>query len=168
MTQQLLTGSELVLVARVPKAGPRWRQVHFNAELVDKFFRLAMGKHLMTFEHVDLLGQLRGVYKRTLVLSDINRNPKIEFNFGDIRDYPETGVPLLVLLELDANHRRYRYLLLRAGDPGYEKMRQLNEALPSVGKGLRRVLTTLDEVELRWPGCTLRRVRPGPEGELPS
>jgi hypothetical protein len=91
---------------------------------------------------------------RPLVFADRNRNPKVEFDFAGRTEYPDDGVPILVVLELDV--RRFRYVPLMPGQPGYEEMLALNLALPSVGRGHRRGITTLDEVELRWPGCPLR------------
>lgn len=158
----LLSGRELVLVAQVPKAGGRWKQVHFNREVIARFFGLGRGKHSMSFQHVDQLGQDAGTAIRTLVLSLTNLNRKIEFSFGKTSDYPAEGPPLLVILELDAERRHYRYQVLLPGEPGYTEMRDTTESLPSVGQGHPRVITTLDEVELRWPGCRLRNPRPGP------
>jgi hypothetical protein len=139
----------------VPKAGSRWHQVHFNKDVMWEFFRLARGdSRRISLERVDSEGRLHHAVPRQLVLSDTNLNPKIEFDFGDVRDYPTEGVPLLLVLELDL--RTFRYQALMPGQSGYNEMRQLNHELPSIGKGLPRGLATLDEVELRWPGCKLR------------
>lgn len=155
---QALSGSEYVLVAQVPKAGDRWHQVHLNAAICQQFFRIAEGEDkVVRLERVDRGGGLGARFDRGLVFSHRNRNYKIEFDFGDVDTYPKAGVPLLVILELDV--RVFRYQLLVPGDPGYDPMLQLNSTMPSVGRGLRRVVTTLDEVELRWPGCPLRTPR---------
>ncbi len=152
---QPLEGSEFVLVAQVPKAGGRWHQVHFNRDIMWEFFRLARGDtRTVALERVDALGNLHEPVSRHLVLSHTNLNPKIEFDFGRIRDYPDEGVPLLLVLELDL--RTFRYQALMPGDDGHPQMLQLNRELPSIGRGLPRGITTLDEVELRWPGCKLR------------
>lgn len=152
---QPLAGSEYVLVAQVPKAGGRWHQVHFNVTVSKRFFRMEPGadRHI-TVERVDEAGVLHGSVERKLVMSEVNKNFKIEFDFGDIADYPTSGVPLLLVLELDV--RSFRYILLMPGDPGYEPMLKLNRSEESQGKGLPRIITTLDEVEMRWPGCPLR------------
>ena len=152
---QALTGSEYVLVAQVPKAGDRWHQVHLNAATCQTFFRIADGEDkVVRLERVDRAGVLSDSFERQLVFSRRNRNYKIEFDFGDVVEYPAVGVPLLIILELDV--RRFRYQLLLPGDPGHEAMLHLNESLPAVGRGLPRVITTLDEIELRWAGCRLR------------
>jgi hypothetical protein len=153
--EQPLTGSEYVLLAQVPKAGGRWKQVHFNMEVARQFFRLSPSDdRRVTLERVDNQRYIHEPIPRPLVLSEVNRNCKIEFDFGDLRDYPDNGVPLLAVLELDV--RTFRYLLLTPGDSGYGAMMELNGDLPSIGRGLPRVMTTLDEVELRWAECPLR------------
>jgi hypothetical protein len=154
-SDQPLSGSEYVMVAQVPKAGGRWKQVHFNAKIAAQFFRMSPGdRKRVALERVDGHGYVRDTVARPLVMSEVNKNCKIEFDFGDLRDYPSDGVPLLAVLELDL--RTFRYVLLLPGDGGYGPMLQLNHQLASVGRGLPRVITTLDEVELRWPACPLR------------
>ena len=157
---QPLAGSELVLVARVPKAGSRWTQVHFNKHVIKQFFRLDEGdKRTLTFERIDNDGGRASQVDRHLVLSDVNLNPKVELDFGMKEgkrpNYPQgEKTPLAVILEIDT--RSFRYQTLMPGEQGHDPMYKLTEQLPSIGRGLRRVLTTLDEVELRWPGCRLR------------
>lgn len=149
----LLSGSELVLVAQVPKS--RWGQVQFNLEVGPRFFRVAPGRTLtVSLERVSANGTIGTEVSRRLVFSSSNRNYKLEFDFGEVEGYPEDGPPLLLVLELDV--RRFRYFTLVPGDPGYAPVMALNQALPRVGRGHRRVVTTLDEVELRWPACPLR------------
>ena len=151
----LLAGNELVLVAQVPKAGDRWKQVHFNVEVGKRFFRVGPGQDLqVTLERVGSDGVVLHRTARPLVFAERNRNYKLEFDFGDVGTYPTEGPPILVALELDV--RYFRYIPLLPGRAGYDEMEGLNRSLESVGRGVRRVVTTLDEVELRWPACPLR------------
>jgi hypothetical protein len=159
--ETFLDGSEFVLVAKVPRAGkkegkktPRWHQVHMNAEVMRRFFRLERGSPVSaSFERVARDGSYQGTRTRQLVFSDVNKNPKIEFDLRDAPDYPDKP-PLLVILEMEM--RKFRYLLLMPDDPGYEEMEALNSSLERMGRGLPRVITNLAEVELRWPACPLR------------
>jgi hypothetical protein len=156
--EQPLSGSELVLVAQVPKAGGRWRQVHFNKDVMWDFFRLRKSdKRTVAVERVNTDGSREEQVARQLVLSGVNLNPKIELDFGmdqgKRREYPDEGVPLVVVLELDM--RTFRYQTLMPGEDGHAEMLALNQELPSIGRGLPRVKSTLDEVELRWQGCRL-------------
>jgi len=111
-----------------------------------------------------LVARCRAVLRRRTVPETTGtlRVGDLEVDTGDVKDYPTDGVPVLVILELDAQHHRCRYQLLVPGNDGHGQMLALIDSLPSVAKGLSRVLTTLDEVELRWPGCRLRSPRPGP------
>jgi hypothetical protein len=153
----MLSGSELVLVARVPRASDRWKQVHFNQRIAGEFFRLKIGEHKTArLERVDDSGYVVDWVKRPLVYSATNKNCKIEFDFP-VKDYPTEGVPLLVVVELGLRWFRYRSVL--PGDSGYEEMWGLTEELPTVGRGLPRVITTLDELEMRWPGSHIRSPR---------
>lgn len=161
-TDTPLSGAELVLIAQVPKAGGRWHQVHFNTDVGRQFFRLNEGEERsVSMERVDAHGHVGPPVTRALVFSHTNRNYRIEFDFDPVIDYPDAGRPLVLVLELSL--RRFRYLLLMPGHPGHEEMRLLNENQPSIGRGVQRVVTTLDEVELRWPGCPLQR----PTGRAP-
>jgi len=153
-TAAMLTGAELVLVAGVPRAGDRWKQVHFNQRVAAEFFWLKIGDtKQVLLERVDDAGYAAGRVKRPLVYSKINKNCKVEFDFAG-KSYPASGFPLLVIVEL--GRRSFRYRSVFPGDSGYDEMAQLNRELPSVGQGHPRVITTLDEVELRWPGAHLR------------
>lgn len=151
---RVVDGSELVLIAQVPKAGDRWKQVHFNADLVDQFFALGPGHQAVRLQKVDAKGRALEPVTRALVLSEVNKNPKFELDFGKVAEYPQTGPPLVLLLEVDL--RNYRYVTLLPGEPGYDEMADLLASLSSIGRGVHRSTTTLDEIELRWPECPLR------------
>jgi hypothetical protein len=157
--ERILAGSELVLVAQVPRASDRWHQTHFNKDVTKKFFRVSKaGKKTLTLERVDGEGRLQEQVTRPLVLSDVNVNSKIELDYGRKEgrrpDYPKAGPPIVVILELDT--RTFRYQTLMPGNDGYAEMLEMTDNLPSIGRGKPRVITSLDEVELRWPGCKLR------------
>ena len=149
----LLSGSELVLLAEVPRAGDRWHQVHFNRDVAEQFFRLTPGdERLVTLERIGSDGKIAHRTSRPLVYSEANANSKIEFELGT-PNYPDDGVPLLLLLEIEVRH--VRFVLLLPGQTGFSEMEALNRSGTKVGRGLHRSITTLDEVLLRWPGCPL-------------
>lgn len=161
-----LDGNEFVLVAQVPKAGGRWHQVHFNTEVMRRFFRLDAGTELVAdFERVRRDGSYGGQSRSSVVYSDANKNFKIEFDLRDAPDYPEEP-PLLLVLEIAL--RRFRYVLLMPGDEGFTEMRKLNASLEKVGRGLQRGISTLSEVELRWHTCPLRSPRTSPANSMPG
>lgn len=154
------------MVARVPRAGDRWEQVHFNMDVGRLFFRVEEGEQKsVKLERVGPDGQLLGVSTRSLVLGP-QRNYRIEFDFNPQSSYPDSSRPLLVVVEVRL--RRFRYVTLMPKEPGHQQMLRLTHDLKPVGRGLPRVITTLDEVELRWPDCPLRIDTPkqpnGPHG----
>ena len=121
-----------------------------------RFFRVEEGEDKsVSIERVSAAGHILGSDTRRLVLG-INRNYRLEFDFSPDEDYPADGRPLLVIVEVGL--RRFRYVTLMPGESGHDEMLRVTEILESIGGGLPRVITTLDEVELRWPACPLRGV----------
>lgn len=160
MTQQipdLLTGTEMCLLAEVPKAGNRWQQVHFNKDIARRFFNLEPGMdRSITLERISASGQVENRSSRQLVMPDSNRNSRIEFFFGSHLRYPDppTIRPLVVVVE--SSHLTYRYRTFMPADSGYDNILDLLMAGPSIGRGVRRRIVTLDELESYWPQTALR------------
>lgn len=159
MTQQvpdLLTGTELCLVAEVPGAGGRWKQVHFNVDIARQFFNLEPGSdRSITLERISVRGRVAERSSRQLVIPESNRNSRIEFSFGPVTEYPPPpSRPVVIVVE--AGYLTYRYRTLMPGDGGYQAIQDLLAAGPSIGKGVRRRIVTLDELESCWPQAVLR------------
>lgn len=152
----LLTGTEPALVAEIPKAGTRWKQVHFNIDVMRRFFHLERGSvRSITQERISPSGTVQSRNSRQLVFADANRNSRLEFDFDPLPTYPTSGKkPLLVAVE--AVYLTFRYRLVMPGDEGYVPLSNLLAAGPSIGKGTRRRIVTLDEVEAYWPQAGLR------------
>lgn len=152
----LLTGAEPALVAEVPGAGGRWSQVHFNIPVTRRFFRLTQGStRSITLERIGPSGTVTNRMASRLVFSEANRNSKIEFDFHPTPKYPDPATkPIIVVI--DAGNATYRYRFLMPSDGGYQPMRDLLAAGPSEGRGVRRRIVTLDEVESYWPQAMLR------------
>jgi len=74
----LLTGTELSLVAEVGKAEnrngpPRWQQVHFNKDVARQFFRLQPGDdRSITLEKLSAAGKVIERVSKKLVFSERN------------------------------------------------------------------------------------------------
>lgn len=119
-SRPVLSGSEFVLVALVPRAGDRWKQVHIDRDLRARFFRVAPGQSIKVRLHrIDLQGAVVSSVERPLVFSEHNRKYKLEVSFGDVAAYPDAGAPILVVLE--TNLREFRYIDLLPGSPGYDR-----------------------------------------------
>lgn len=146
--------TQRVLVAQIPKAGGRWTQAHFNADIVQQFFRItdrAVQRVFLTY--VNSVGARGEEHPRRCVFSQSNKNYKIEIETDGQVDYPAEGRPIAVFAE--RNVRIFDYLLLMPGAPGYAQMLHLTETLPQVGKGTARVLTDTDSLRQVWPTCPL-------------
>ena len=152
-----------ILLAQVPKAGERWSQVHFNAQVIADYFRLSRFDTQRVYLTRVSADATRGeVEVRPCVFSaDSNRNHKIEIGAAKHLDYPE-GRPILIFKERQL--RAYDYLLLMPDEEGYESILELSNHLPSLGHGLPRALTDADALENAWPGCPLLQV-PDAEAE---
>lgn len=152
----LLTGTEPTLVAEIPKAGSRWKQVHFNTDVMRRFFHLESGHdRSITLERISPGGAVRSRNARQLVFSSTNRNSRLEFDFDPIPPYPINGdKPILVAVE--ATYLTFRYKLVMPDEAGYVPLSSLLAAGQSIGKGARRRIVTLDEVETYWPQVGLR------------
>ena len=142
-----------ILIAQVPRAGGRWSQIHFNADVVREYFRLVdFGTQRVYLSQVGPNGARSDEEVRPLVYSSTNRNPKIEFRAALGRGYPASS-PVLVLRERQI--RAFDYILLFPGDAGYNEAVGLTRALPSVGKGMPRVITDMETLQGTWAACPL-------------
>ena len=142
-----------VLIAQIPRAGGRWSQVHFNADIVREYFRLTEFETQRAYlSHVVADGSRSEVEVRRCVFSVSNRNHRIEFAGAKGRDYPASR-PILVAVEHQI--RVFDYMLLVPGDVGFPEMTGLSVTLPTVGRGVPRVITDLDTLEQSWPNCPL-------------
>ena len=153
---RLLTGTETALIAEVPGAGGRWKQVHFNQEVMRRFFHLEPDKaKSISLERITSDGRVQSRVSRGLVFSSANSNPKIEFDFDPLPAYPiGEERPLLAIVEAD--YLNFRFRLVMPGSDGYPGLQRLLAAGASVGKGVRRRIVTLDDVEAYWPTAGLR------------
>lgn len=142
------------LVAQVPRAGDRWLQIHFNAEVIEQFFRVQPDKthrvYLIECRQDSSLGEQE---VRPCVYSEANRNHKIEVASHRGDPYPSQGKPVVVYRELQV--RSFAYMLLMPGDSGYPAMLNLTESLPSVGRGVPRCITESARIRDAWPTCPL-------------
>ena len=151
-------GGSRFLVAEVPRAGGRWHQVHFNAAVIEQFFRV---KH-STGQRVYLVecrpdGSMGPEEVRPCVYSESNKNHRIEVASHAGEPYPRGGPPVVVFYELQA--RSFAYMLLMPNETGYAEMRALTRRLSNVGKGLPRVMAEYSDIDAAWPTCPLLRVR---------
>ena len=154
-----------VLIAQVPKAGGRWAQVHFNTDVVRDYFQITdLQTHRVYLTHVPANGDRSVVEVRPCVLSEANRNHKIEIGAARGQEYPDSETPLLVFREREL--RTFYYMLLMPDENGYGSMMKLTERLPSLGRGLRRVITDMNALANSWSDCPLLTFEDAEEQEI--
>ena len=145
-----------VLIAQVPAAGGRWHQVHFNRDVIEQFFQVTPNSNQRVYlRAMSSSGDQGEEEVRPCVFSEqSNRNCKIELASRRGEEYPPGGErPVAVFKEIQA--RTFDYMLLLPGDDGYEEMLNLAETLPTTGRGLPRVITTMEIVRDAWTGIPL-------------
>ncbi len=153
-----------VLIAQVPRAGERWAQVHFNADVVRDYFRTTdFQTQRVYLTQITDDGIRSDVEVRPIVFSEINKNHKIEIGAARGAEYPDAQ-PVLVLRERQL--RVFDYMLLFPGQDGYEPLIELAEQLPSIGRGFPRVMTDMDTLESAWAGCPLLTSEDSDEQEI--
>ncbi len=142
-----------ILIAQVPRAGARWSQVHFNANVVRDYFRISNYEAQRVYlSQVGKDGARSSVEVRPCVYSPSNKNPKIEFGAATGLGYPKAP-PVLVLRERQL--RVFDYMLLLPGADGYTESFELTNSLPRVGRGLPRVITDIVTLERAWAECPI-------------
>lgn len=145
-----------ILVARVPAAGGRWHQVHFNRDIVERFFRIIPQSEERAFmREVRADGTVGPEEVRPLVFTaGGGRNYRIEIAAGRGKEYPDSSTPPIIVFR-EVGVRSFRYMLLMPGDDGYERLMYFTETRESVGRGLRRTLTNYRSLIEAWPDCPL-------------
>lgn len=143
-----------ILIAEVPRAGTRWHQVHFNLDVNKQFFRVRpnSSERAYLFEKISPT-QIGPEEVRPVVFSSSNRNIRIEFAPRRNEPYPLDGRPTLIIKEVGT--RIFYYVLLIPGEDGYREMVNFLDTHQSIGKGLRRSITTYDELMVVWKTCPL-------------
>jgi hypothetical protein len=153
----LVIPSQRMLIAQIPKAGGdygRWNQAHFNKEIMQQFFQAQPNRN----QRIYLTERRRnGTWAtqevRPVVYSQANKNLKIELGTRKGEKYPSNNPPIAIFRELQV--RTFQYMILMPGERGYNAMLRLSQTLPSVGRGLPRVLTDVVTVRAAWPACPL-------------
>lgn len=149
-----MNDTDRFLVARVPKAGRRWHQIHFNRKVIKEFFRVEHGTAQRVFlSECRQNGTFAKQEVRPCVYSEANKNLKIESASHPGEPYPDAGPPIVVYRELQV--RTFTYMLLMPGEPGYDEMFGLTARLPKVGSGLNRVIANTVDIRGVWAASPL-------------
>lgn len=145
-----------VLVAEVPYAGDRWRQVGLNERVVDEYFRIEPNSpQRLRLRQLQEDGTIGDIELRGVTMSAINRNRRLEV--GARRTEPYTSPPP-ILVYCERGVRQYDYMLLFPGEAGYAAMADALETYEQYGRGASRVRLTIEELSNEWPNCPLLEV----------
>lgn len=143
------------LIRLVPRAGDRSKQVHFTVDLLEKYFCLTPGDGILVQEML-ASGAVGEIEHRQVVFSQRNRNVKIELAGASILDTnypadPETR-PVLILKKVNAN--LFVYMILLAGNEGYDSINARLKALP-VGRSLPYEVIDESTMFSLWGNCPM-------------
>ncbi|MCQ3807800.1 MAG: phospholipase D family protein [Acidimicrobiia bacterium] len=142
--------AELYLVAQIPKAGNRWSQVHYSADVIHKYFQVQAGDQVFLREfNSTIVEEPQVVYS-----SQSNMNYKIELGAARDAKYPSEGRPVVVFRR-EANYSaQHLYVFLMPGDQGHTEMTKLAEAaFKGRGNQVCRVIVTRSSILQAWPAC---------------
>jgi hypothetical protein len=146
-----------VLLAGIPR--DRWKQVGFNRDVTEDFFRVYRNGDPVSVQGVTQGGEVLALHESRLILPETsNQNHRIEFPEPDRRADPRPGYAILVVLE--RSFRTVRYMSLRPGDAAYTAIRNELAARPACGASrkpeTKRAVITYGELKRVWPGrCPL-------------
>jgi hypothetical protein len=148
--------SHKVLIAEIPKGDVRWQQANFDLDSFQNFFGAQPGaSHRIVLQHVDSSGALGALESRPSVAVK-SRNFRFELEAAHGLDYPTTGRPIGVFVQIAP--RFFRYRLLMPNDPNYAAV---SAVLETMYKGradrMRRAATTTDVLRQAWPDSPLWR-----------
>jgi hypothetical protein len=148
------------LVAEIPRAGTRWNQANFDLENFETFFGATAGAHTrVLLRHVTAVGGLEQLESRPGV-SRRSRNFSLELGAAAGLAYPTGGRPIAVFVRTGTGLIVYR-LLLPGDEPGYSLMDKfLTEHYSGRSDRLRRVRTTVAELQAAWPNSPFSLISP--------
>lgn len=143
------------LIRLVPRAGDRSKQVHFTVDLLEKYFCLTPGDGILVQEML-ASGAVGEIEHRQVVFSQRNRNVKIELAGASVLDTnypanPETR-PVLILKRVNGN--LFVYMILLAGDDGYDAINARLKSLP-VGRALPYEVIDESTMFSMWDNCPI-------------
>lgn len=150
----VLSETETVLVAEIPRAGTRWSQANFDLEHYEGFFGAAVGtqRRIVLYNVYDD-GRLGAVESRPSV-EVVSQNYRFELAAAKGKAYPTSGRPIGVFVRLKTGE--FLYSLLLPGDAGHADLENfLNSRWTGRGDRMRRVTVPVNDVRTAWPSAPL-------------
>jgi hypothetical protein len=154
--------TDRVLVAEVPKASARWKQINFDKASFQNYFGAtaggAGGTYRILLKNVDSLGVLGTTETRPSV-SVASHNWRFEIAAASGLPYPTGGNrPYVVFSE--ASTRSFIYELVMPGDPRYVEVNNLVNAWKRANgeTGIARFITDVNGIKASTPSLGLWKV----------
>lgn len=145
---------ELMLAIQLP-ASDRWSQVQISKPISRQFFHFDAGIDKPPVLLLREIGQAEPEPARPMLY--LAKSDTVRFEVAAARRagaYPTNGRPVALIRRESAEEPRYRYVFLMPGDPGHQEMVDLTEQAFH-GRGLPRVILSLNQVVAAWPDCPL-------------
>lgn len=154
--------ADRVLVAEVPKASARWKQINFDKASFQDFFGATAGGVAGTYrillKNVDLSGTL-GVTETRPSVSVASHNWRFEIAAASGLPYPTGGNrPYVIFSEVST--RSFIYELILPGDPRYPEVDNFVNTWKKMNgvTGIARIITTVGEIKTSTPSLGLWKV----------
>lgn len=135
-----------VLVAEVPKAGNRWKQMNMTKDLFHNYFGQGEGEgqyRLLTCM-VKSDGSLSEPKSRPLV-SVKSQNYRIELDIPNT-SYPSDGTVICIFVKI--SNRNFIYQVLFPGDEGHQNLATILESKRKGNKKVRELMTVSDFIKI--------------------
>lgn len=118
-----ISPTDRVLVAEVPKAGNRWKQINFDKDTFENYFGAtaggAGGTYRILLKNTNSSGTLAKTETRPSV-SVSSHNWRFEIEAAGGMAYPVSGRPIVIFVEVST--RSFIYELLMPGDTRYSEV----------------------------------------------
>lgn len=151
-----------MLVAEVPKASDRWKQINFDKASFQNFFGATAGGTTGTYrillKNVDSAGVLRATETRPSV-SVASHNWRFEIAAASGLTYP-TGVSRPYVIFSEVSIRSFIYELVMPGDSRYQEVDNLVKTWKSTNgvTGIARFITSVNRIKASTPSLGLWKV----------
>lgn len=157
-----VSSTDRVLVAEVPKASNRWKQINFDKASFQNYFGATPGgvggTYRILLKNVDSVGTL-GVTETRPSVSVASHNWRFEISAANGLSYPSGGNrPYVIFTEVSI--RSFLYELIMPGDPRYVEVERFVNSWKNANRvtGIARFITDVNGIKPSTPSLGLWKV----------
>lgn len=157
-----VNNTDRVLIAEVPKASSRWKQINFDKKSFQNYFGAtaggAGGTYRILLKNVDSGGTLGETESRPSV-SVASHNWRFEIGAANGLDYPTGNLRPYVIFS-EALTRSFIYELVMPGDPRYVEVNNYVDKwkLSNGVNGIARIITDVNSIKKATPNLGLWKI----------